>query len=292
MNLRATIRALIAYFTGAPDDETPVIPEGLPDDLTALLREQADHLIAYQDENYAALYLDRVRRFVGRAGVDTGMLREIATLLADRMAYEDLLWFAQLKFEQVEMSRRNRDRSADHKELYRFRADEVVSLLPVAAAEQVLPVLEWLNWSRAPIPLRLGSGGLAGYLFLKLLASLPRWRGLSARYAKESAWCERWLHMIDRSLTRQPEAAASVVHTAALIHGHGESYSLAVANWHRIIDGLAKPAFDRTLIISPLGPALARAQAVAESDPSGARVIAAIAEIRAACPAPPIAVAG
>ena len=286
MNLRATIRALIAYLIDAPDDESPVVPEGLSQDLIALLREQADHLVAYQDENYAALYLNRVRRFVGRAGVDAGMLHEIATLLADRMAYEDLLWFAQLKFEQVKTSRRNRDRSADHKELYRFRADEVVSLLPAAAVDQVLPVLDWLNWSRAPIPLRLGSLSFVSYLYLRLLATLPRWRRLSVRYSKESAWCERWLHMIDRSLIRQPEATGSVIHTAALIHGHGESYSLALANWHRIIDGLAKPAFDRSLIISALGPALARAQAVAESDPVGAQLIAVIAEIRAACRAP------
>ena len=37
--------------------------------------------------------------------------------------------------------------------------------------------------------------------------------------ARERVWVERWLHMIDRSLTRQPQAASAIVETATMIKG-------------------------------------------------------------------------
>ena len=46
---------------------------------------------------YAQLYVDRLRRFVGKNGVDDAMLTEIARLMAARMSYEDLIRIAQLK---------------------------------------------------------------------------------------------------------------------------------------------------------------------------------------------------
>ncbi|MFX7844779.1 DUF6537 domain-containing protein, partial [Acinetobacter baumannii] len=88
-------------------------------------------------------------------------------------------------------------------------------------------------------------------------AGLKRWRLFSVRYAKERIWVERWLHMIDRSLTKQPGATAAIVQTATMIRGYGDPYRQGLADWHAIIDGLAKPTFDGALALSDLAGAIA-----------------------------------
>ena len=57
---------------------------------------------------------------------------------------------------------------------------------------------------------------------MKIEAGLRRWRRFSVRYAKERVWVERWLHMIDRSLTKQPAATSEIVQTATIIQGYGD----------------------------------------------------------------------
>jgi hypothetical protein len=101
------------------------------------------------------------------------------------------------------------------------------------------------------------------------------------RYAKERAWVERWLHMIDRALTKQPEAASAIVQTATMVQGYGGAYRGGLADWHAIIDGLAKPTFDGVLPLKDLAGAVAEARAAALPDPRQAALKRTIAEIRA-----------
>ena len=105
------------------------------------------------------------------------------------------------------------------------------------------------------------------------------------RYAKERAWVERWLHMIDRSLTKQPAAALAIVRTATMIKGYGDAYRQGVADWHAIIDGLVKPTFDGVLDLPDLAGAVAEARAAGMPDPRQAALKRKIAEIRARAPA-------
>ena len=90
---------------------------------------------------------------------------------------------------------------------------------------------------------------------------MRRWRRFSVRYARERVWVERWLHMIDRALTRQPEAATAMVQTATMVQGYGDAYRQGLADWHAIIDGLAKPTFDGVLPLRDLAGAVAEASA-------------------------------
>ena len=116
---------------------------------------------------------------------------------------------------------------------------------------------------------------------LKIEASLKRWRRYSIRYSRERQWVERWLHMIDRALTRQPAAAAAIVETATMVQGYGDAYRHGLADWHAIIDGLAKPTFDGVLALPDLAGAIAEARAAALPDPRQAALKRKIAEIRA-----------
>jgi hypothetical protein len=110
---------------------------------------------------------------------------------------------------------------------------------------------------------------------------LRRWRLFSVRYARERAWVERWLHMISRSLAKQPRAATAVLQTATLIQGYGDAYRQGLADWHAIIDGLAKPTFDGGLPLADLAAAVAEARAAAMPDPRQVALKRAIEEIRA-----------
>ena len=110
---------------------------------------------------------------------------------------------------------------------------------------------------------------------------MRRWRRFSVRYGKERLWVERWLHMIDRSLTKQPAAASAMVQTATMVQGYGDAYRQGLADWHAVIDGLAKPTFDGVLPLQDLAGAVAEARAAAMPDPRQVALKRTIAEIRA-----------
>jgi hypothetical protein len=276
----SSLRYLLADFIGEDDDTPPSLPEGLPDSAAALVSEGIDRLIDYQSASYAQLYVDRLRRFIGRRDVDDAMFGEIARLMALRMSYEDPIRIAQLKLAEIEINAADpRVQSTD--DIRKFRLDELIGALPAAAAEPVLDVLEWVGWTHKPVSISFSTKSRWGIRRLKIEASLRRWRRFSVRYAKERAWVERWLHMISRSLDKQPKAAAEIVQTATMIEGYGDSYRQGLADWHAIIDGLVKPTFDGVLPLSDVAGAVAEARAAARSDPRQAALKRTIAEIRA-----------
>jgi hypothetical protein len=276
----SSLRYLLADFIGEDDDVPPFLPEGLPDGAAAIVSEGIHRLIDYQGPSYAQLYVDRVRRFIGRPGVDDAMLVEIARLMALRMSYQDPIRIAQLKLAEFQMAAGGRPvQSTD--DIRKFRLDELIGALPAIVAEPVLDALEWMGWAHKPVSIRFSTTSRWGIRRLKIEAGLRRWRLFSVRYAKERAWVERWLHMINRSLVKQPKAAAAMVQTADMIEGHGDAYRQGLADWHAIIDGLAKPTFDGVLPLADVAAAVAEARAAALPDPRQAALQRTIAEIRA-----------
>jgi hypothetical protein len=274
----SSLRYLLADVIGDDDAAPPFLPVGLPDSAVGDVSDGIHLLTDYQGPSYAQLYVDRVRRFVGRTGVDEVMLGEIARLLAQRMSYQDPIRIAQLKLNELEAAPDDPRRiPADM--IGKFRLDELIGALPAAVAEPVLDTLEWLGWTHKPVSIRFSAKSRIRRL--KIEASLRRWRLFSVRYAKERAWVERWLHMISRSLDKQPGAASAMVQTATMIDGFGSRYRHGLADWHAIIDGLAKPTFDGVLPLADLADAVAEARAAAVPDPRQVALKRTIAEIRA-----------
>lgn len=267
----SSLRYLFADIIGDNDDTPPCVPENLPEGTEAVVRAGIDRLIDYQGPSYAQLYVDRLCRFIGQPGVDATLFGEIARLMALRMSYEDPIRIAQLKLTE-------REPSSDRR---KFRIDELIGCLPAVVAEPVLDVLDWLNWARAPVSIKYSNANRWGMRRLKIEAGLKRWRRFSIRYGKERVWVERWLHMINRSLTKQPAAALAVVRSADLIQGYGSPYRHALADWHAIIDGLVKPTFDGKLPLTDLASAIAEARAAIQPDLRQAALKRRIAEIRA-----------
>jgi hypothetical protein len=278
--VRSSLRYLLADFIGEVDDDEPFLPQGLPDSAAATVSEAIHQLIDYQGAAYAQLYVDRLKRFVGKRGVDEAMFGDIARLMAMRMCYQDPVRIAQLKLAEWHAGAGDPpDRRPD--DVRKFRLDELVEALPAAVAEPLLAVLEWRGWTRKQVSIRFSTKNRWRIRRLKMEASLRRWRRFSVRYARERVWVERWLHMIDRALAKQPAAAPAIVQTATMVQGYGGAYRGGLADWHAIIDGLAKPTFDGVLPLDDLAAAVAEARAAAMPDPRQAALKRTIAEIRA-----------
>jgi hypothetical protein len=231
----------------------------------------------YQGAAYAKLYVERLRRFIGRQDVDAATFREIARLMANRMAYEDAIRIAQSKLAEF----RDSDGQLRSTDIRKLRFDELVDALPAVAAEPVLEVLNRLGWAHKQVSIPFSTVSQWGIRRLKVEAWLRRWRLFSIRYSEERAWVERWLHMIARSLAKQPKATFAIVQTATMVEGYGDRYRQGLADWHAIINGLAKPTFDGALPLADLAGAVAEARAAALPDPRQVALKRVIAQIRA-----------
>jgi hypothetical protein len=280
-DFRESLRYLFADIIGEQDGSMPHLPPLLPEAVVPVASEAIHLLIEYQGTRYANLYVDRLKRFIGKRSVDDAMLIRIAQLMAMRMSYEDAIRIAQLKLLELE-AHPDTPRADDVREL---RLDELVEALPTVVAELLLDVLNRMGWVHKHIKIHFSTANRFSIRRLKIEASLKRWRRYSIRYSREREWVERWLHMIDRALTRQPAAAASLVETAAMVQGYGDSYRHGLADWHAIIDGLAKPTFDGVLRLPDLAGAIAEARAAAMPDPRQVVLKRKIAELRAQAPA-------
>ena len=270
------IRSIFADVLGDDDSSPPVLPAGLPEEVRTLAAAGVRRLTDYQGPGYAQLYVDRLRRFAGRRNLDDAVFAEIARLMTMRMAYDDAIEMAQAKLAEA---------GAGHgippDDRRRLRLDEMVSSLPEMVADPVLWALDYVGWLHLPVTLRFSAASRFGLRRLKIEASLKRWRLSSIRYARERAWVERWLHMIDRSLTRQPAAAAAVTAMAGMVQGYGDGYTQNLRDWNLIVDELVKPTFDGTLRCDDLAGAIAEARAAVRPDRKQVLLKQTIAGIRA-----------
>lgn len=276
----SSLRYLLSDFIGEGDGTPPFLPVSLPDSVEPEVSEGIHLLMDYQGAPYAKLYVERVRRFIGKPGVDDAMFGEVARLMAMRMSYQDPVRIAQLKLAELDPGA-GVPLAPAADDIRKFRLDELVEALPAAIAGPILNILERLGWVRKQVSIRFSTKNRWNVRRLKIEASLRRWRRFSIRYARERAWVERWLHMIDRALTKQPESATAIVQTATMVQGYGDAYRQGLADWHAIIDGLAKPTFDGVLPLGDLAGAVEQARTTALPDPRQAALKRTIAEIRA-----------
>jgi Family of unknown function (DUF6537) len=272
----SSLRYLLADFIGEDDGASPFLPDGLSGEASTIVSDAIHVLIDYQGASYAQLYVDRINRFAGRQDVDAALVCEIARLMAVRMCYKDPIRIAQLKLSELEIAAR-----APSTDVKNFRLDELIGSLPAAAAGPVLEALEMVGWPHKRVSIPFSTTSRWGIRRLKLEAGLRRWRQFSTRYEEERVWVERWLHMIARSLAKQPGAAPAIAETATMIQGYGDVYRQGLADWHAIVDNLVKPTFDGGLPLSDLGGAIVEARAAVMPDPRQVSLKRAIALIRA-----------
>jgi hypothetical protein len=255
----------------------------LPPDVVPIVTEAVYSLIDYQDPDYALAYLDRIGRYIGPVGITVPNLDELAQLLSDRMHFEDPIRLAQLKLADAGgVNAQPNASSTDWVE--RFHWDEVIRMLPSAIAAQALGIFQRLRLARLThrsVKLRFSSAGRFSLRKLKWLAAARITRPFSERFKRERVWVERWLHMVDRSLVKQPDATVAIVRTANLVKGHGDAYENGLAQWNVIIDRLVKPTCDGDLPLPKLGDAIQEARAAAIGEQGQSRLLSVVEHMRA-----------
>lgn len=272
------VRALVNWLLGEDDHHVPPLPQNLSGELAQALERHVRMLVEFQNTDYALLYLDRLGRFHERPGVSVALFREIADLLAVRMSYNDPIRVAQIVLGRAPLAYPGTSTIDPPHNLYRPEFEEFVGMFPRDQAETIAWALGSLRMLRGRMRIRLDRA--IGRLRLKLFLWFRRVRPTSLRNARESSSIERWLHMIDRALTKHPSAVSEVVQSVSIVSGYGAGHRLALANWNLIINSLAKPVFDGELVLANLSQDLSRARSAAVADATGEELRRTIADIR------------
>jgi indolepyruvate ferredoxin oxidoreductase beta subunit len=91
----------------------------------------------------------------------------------------------------------------------------------------------------AGFALRLRSDTIGGFLALRTLAALRRWRRRGTRYAQEQVLIERWLTAIERAAGDGWQGAFEIALCGRLIKGYGATNERGKRNLAYIVDHLA-----------------------------------------------------
>lgn len=225
------------------------VQRDFPSDVRPVLLEGVRRLIDYQDVGYAGLYLDRVAALAALPTNDGGkLLRETARHLALWMSYEDTVRVAQLKtratrFERVRGEARvQQGQVLAINEFMHPRLQEICETLPAGFGR-------WLMNSNGPrkVVERLTQKGrviqtssLRGYLMLRTVAAMKRWRRSTIRYADENRRIEEWLGRIADIAARNPELALEVAQCQRLVKGYSDTHERGLRNYDTVMAALQR----------------------------------------------------
>jgi indolepyruvate ferredoxin oxidoreductase beta subunit len=263
-----------------------------PAEAREMIEQGVARVAGYQDDDYAALYLDRLAPIAKRdqehAGAGSWKLTsETARFLALWMSYEDVIRVADLKSRRSRFERVRADVQAKPGEPVHIieylkpGVEEVAALLPSALSRRLVAWAQKRGLThKLNIGLYVNSTSVTGFLMLRSLAWLRPLRRLSARYAEEQALIERWLSAI--AAAPEPELALEIALCGRLIKGYGDTNRRAKASFLRIFDTLV----DGGALVerSAIANAKARAKAVraaregALADPEGRGLEATLAQ--------------
>ena len=209
----------------------------------------------YQDERYAALYLDRldvIRDVDASHGRDTyALLRETGRYLALWMTYEDAIRVADLKirrtrFERVHQEVRARDKQVlQINEFLHPRVEELTDIMPRALGRWLLGT----RWARSAVERVTRHGrivtttSLSGFFQLYAIASLRRWRRRSLRFQSEQRSINDWLAQVLVLAPEDYELALSVAECPRLLKGYGDTHHRGVKNFDIVMAAI--PALRR-----------------------------------------------
>jgi indolepyruvate ferredoxin oxidoreductase beta subunit len=207
------------------------------------LLEGVRRLIDYQDLPYAALYLERMAAIAKLPDDAHRLLRETARHLALWMSYEDTARVAALKtratrFERVRGEARVQPGQVlAINEYMHPRLQEICETLPGGLGR-------WLTNSGLPRRLVerftqhgrvIQTSSLRGYLMLRTVAAMKRWRLSTMRYAEENRRIEEWLLRIAATAQRNPALAVELAQCQRLVKGYSDTHERGMRNYDTVM---------------------------------------------------------
>jgi len=242
----------------------------LDDELASTLRQAARWLCHYQDARYFARYLDCLQAIYERDRECSSNLlvtKEVARILALRMAYEDAIRVAQLKTQRQRFVRLKREHHIADDAVYRVVDffspdwDELTGLLPIKVTrgkehgtrdknlQPLFPDPQSLSGvddlptlpsqdeelKRPAVQLRLETTSLLGFLTLKALSLLKPLRPYSQRFKSEWEAITEWLSAVDWALREDYELSFLVARSGEMVRGYGRTRRKTLSAWRAFI---------------------------------------------------------
>jgi indolepyruvate ferredoxin oxidoreductase, beta subunit len=272
------LQALLTRLRALPASIQPVVLAGVR------------RLIDYQDAPYATLYIERVERVVlletahAAASGEWSLSAATARALALWMSFEDTIRVADLKTRAARSAEvRSEVRAAAGQliavtEFMKPRVEEILGTFPAGLGLR-LARSAWATkfLARFTGGRRVKSSTISGFLMLRGLARLKRWRRGTLRYNIEDARIERWLACIEESSAHNHALAVEVARAQRLVKGYGDTHERGWRNFSRLMSELAG------LQNRPDGAAvLERLQEAALADDAGSALARELARINSA----------
>lgn len=208
------------------------------------LLEGVRRLIDYQDVAYAGLYLDRMAAVATLpSNDDHRLLRETARHLALWMSYEDTARVAALKTRATRFDRVRGEARVQPGQVLAIneymhpRLQEICETLPGGIGR-------WLMNSTLPRKIVerftqhgrvIQTSSLRGYLMLRTVAAMKRWRLSTMRYAEENRRIEEWLQRIAATAQRNPELAVELAQCQRLVKGYSDTHERGIRNYDTVM---------------------------------------------------------
>lgn len=254
----------------------------LPEAARAFATEGVRRLVAYQNADYARLYLDRLKPVT-----EPKLLAETARHLAVRMSFEDVIRVAEAKiaperFRRIEGEIGAKDQPYVITEFLKPGIEELCQVLPPRLARAIVAYAEKRGWlGKVYFGMELKTTTVWGYLRFWGLAKLKRFRPKSWRFAEEQIIIEAWLARVVAAAKLSPELALEVAECARLIKGYGDTWKRGMANYLTIEARVIVPVLEGRMGVAQGIDAIASARTAALLDPEGESLAKALAAIDA-----------
>jgi indolepyruvate ferredoxin oxidoreductase beta subunit len=225
-------------------------------------------LADYQDEAYAAQYVERLARVLAaeQAADPAGaqgwaITREMTRWLALWMAFDDIVRVARLKLAASRLARVRREVAARDDEIvkvydhFKPGVAEFAALLPSSLAERLR------TWDRRRVaagrepwalPMKIAAHGLRGTLALRLVAALKGRRRRGSRFVLEQRLIEQWLAAVERGTREHWTLGHELAQCGRLVKGYGSTNERGKDNLLHIVEHLAalpQPADQRAAAV-------------------------------------------
>ena len=223
------------------------------------LGEGLARVVDWQDLDYGSEYLDRVHAVAQHDHADHAyeLGIEAARWIAVAMSYDDLIRVADLKTraERFERIRTEIGASDDDVtgsvEYFHPRLEEAMGVLPckLAALVDRSPHLKaWLH-RRLDRGHHINTQSLRGYVPLRVLAGLARWRRGNQRHAHETAHLQAWLDVVTKLAPDNYALAVEVLRLRRLIKGYSDTHTRGESKYDLLLQAAQQP---------PVGPGAAQ----------------------------------
>ena len=259
------------------------IENRFPAALHELLGMAAARLVDYQDEAYAASFLDRIERVfaIEASHSEHALTAAVARSLALWMSFEDVMRVAQIKTRRGRAMRIRREVKAGAEELVEVRefvkprVEEICGTLPAGVGRRLLASPRaHRTLSRLTAGRRISTSTISGFALLRSLAACRRFRRSSLRYQVENDRLEAWLAQIAEIAPRDHGLAVELAECQTLVKGYGDTHERGWTSFAQI-SSLAP-----SLVGGPGSAARLRAlREAALADDNGAQLALAISRL-------------